>query len=184
MKIHQSLQLSNNTISCETVNFTLESLRHIQGSDLKENIQQVIPQRNRFGVAFSTAKTAINIALETKSDNELVQLLKNFILSKKNRNEDVTENNNNENNHSDNEIVPLQQHLIAQITNPHVTKIRGAPCKKRIKGVMEMSKGKRVGNNIQEVDSGEASSKAQRKCMLCGIPGHYQKKCPNANGTE
>ena len=116
-------------------------------------------------------------------------MLKNFILSKKNRNEDVTEDNNNENNHSDNEIVvPLQQHMIAQITNPHITKIRGAPCKKRIKGVMEMSKGKRVGetnNNIQEVDSGEASSKAQRKCILCGIPGHYQKKCPNAkNGTE
>ena len=56
---------------------------------------------------------------------------------------------------------------------------------------MEMSKGKRVGseinNNIQvqEVDSGEASSKAQRRCLLCGIPGHYQKKCSNAkNGTE
>ena len=52
---------------------------------------------------------------------------------------------------------------------------------------MEMSKGKRVGetnNNIQ-VDSGEASSKAQRKCLLCGIPGHYQKRCPSAmNGIE
>ena len=62
-------------------------------------------------------------------------------------------------------------------------KIRGAPCKKRIKSDMEMSKGKRVGetnNNIQ-VDNGEASSKAQRKCLLCGIPGYYQKRCPNAN---
>ena len=67
---------------CE-VNFTLKCLRHMQGSDHKENIQQVIPQRNRFGVAFSTAKTAINITLKTKSDNELVRLLKDFILSKK-----------------------------------------------------------------------------------------------------
>jgi hypothetical protein len=77
--------------------------------------------------------------------------------------------------------------LIAQITDPHVTKIRGAPCKKRIRSVMEMSKGKRVGetnNNIQ-VNSGEASSKAQRKCLLCDIPGHYQKRCPSAmNGIE
>jgi len=182
--------IESSATPCE-VNFTLESLRYIQGSDHKENIQQVIPQRNRFGVAFSTAKTAINIALETKSDNELVQLLKNFILSKKNRNEDnleeniAAENNSNENN---SEIVSLQQHLIPQITDPHVTKIRGAPCKKRIKGVMEMSKGKRVGetnNNIQEAGSEEANAKAQRKCLLCGIPGHYQKRCPNAkNGTE
>ena len=181
--------IESSTTPCE-VNFTLESLRHIQGSDHKENIQQVISQRNRFGVAFSTAKTAINIALETKSDNELVQLLKNFILSKKNRNEENLEEDiaaESNNNKSDNEIVPLQQHLIAQITDPHVTKIRGAPCKKRIRSVMEMSKGKRVGetnNNIQ-VDSGEASSKAQRKCLLCGIPGHYQKRCPSAmNGIE
>ena len=56
---------------------------------------------------------------------------------------------------------------------------------------MEMSKGKRVGseinNNIQlqEVDSEEVSLKVQRRFLLCGIPGHYQKKCSNAkNGTE
>jgi hypothetical protein len=182
--------ISTNNATPYEVNFTLESLRHIQGSDHKESIQQVIPQRNRFGVAFSTAKTAINIALETKSDNELVQMLKSFILSKKNRNEVSleenidAESNNNENN---SEILPLQQYLIAKTTDPYVTKIRGAPCKKRIKGGMEMSKGKRVGetnNNIQ-VDDREANSKAQRKCLLCGIPGHYQKRCPNAkNGTE
>ncbi|CAG8753011.1 992_t:CDS:1, partial [Funneliformis caledonium] len=59
---------TNSAIPYE-VDFTLESLKHIQGSDHKENIQQVIPQRNRFGVAFSTAKTAINITLKTKSDN-------------------------------------------------------------------------------------------------------------------
>ena len=63
--------------------FYLKSLKHIQGSDHKENIQKIIPQRNRFGIAFSTAKTAINVALETKSDNELVRLLKDFISSKK-----------------------------------------------------------------------------------------------------
>ena len=92
-------------------------------------------------------KMAINIALETKSDNELIRLLKDFISSKKNHNEDNFEENvpteNNENIQNDNRIVPLRQHLIPQITNPHVTKIRGAPCKKRIKGAMEISKGKR-----------------------------------------
>ncbi len=43
--------------------------------------------------------------------------------------------------------------MIDQITNPHVTKIREAPCKKRIKG--RMSKDKRVmseiNNNIQKL---------------------------------
>ncbi|CAG8596174.1 3366_t:CDS:1, partial [Funneliformis caledonium] len=55
---------------------------NLQGSYHKENAQQVISQRNQFGVAFSTAKTAINIALKTGSDNELVKLLKDFILTK------------------------------------------------------------------------------------------------------
>ncbi|PKY59891.1 hypothetical protein RhiirA4_483015 [Rhizophagus irregularis] len=32
-----------------------------------------------------------------------------------------------------NDIVPLQEHLINNITNPNVTRIRGAPSKKRIK---------------------------------------------------
>jgi len=76
-----AIESPNNT-TCE-VNFTLKSLKHIQGSDHKENIQKIIPQRNRFGIAFSTAKTAINVTLETKSDNELVRLLKDFISSKK-----------------------------------------------------------------------------------------------------
>ena len=65
-----------------TVDFTLQNLRQLQGSYHKENAQRIIPQRNHFGVAFSTAKTAINIALETGSDTELVKLLKDFILNK------------------------------------------------------------------------------------------------------
>src|SRR5581483_10423068 len=79
-----------------------------------------------FGVAFSTAKTAINIALETESNNELVKLLKNFILNKqRNRDSDGVELENNvyvfvE---SNNQIVSLQQNLINQTTDPHVTKI-------------------------------------------------------------
>ena len=182
-----AIESPNNT-TCE-VNFTLKSLKHIQGSDHKENIQKIIPQRNRFGIVFSTAKTAINVTLETKSDNELVRLLKDFISSKKNHNEDNFEDNfeenvpteNNENIQNDNRIVPLWQHLIPQITNPHVTKIRGAPCKKRIKGAMEISKGKTVMheiNNIVQIDDREVNSKS-RKCLLCGIAGHYQKKCPS-----
>uniref|UniRef100_U9TXH1 MULE transposase domain-containing protein n=1 Tax=Rhizophagus irregularis (strain DAOM 181602 / DAOM 197198 / MUCL 43194) TaxID=747089 RepID=U9TXH1_RHIID len=115
---------TNNTTLPHEVNFTLQGLRHIQQSGYKENVQQIVPQRNRFGVAFSTAKIAINVALETKSDNELVQLLKDFISSKKNCNGGVR---NNENNQDNNEIVPLQQCLIDEVTDPHVIKIRGAP---------------------------------------------------------
>jgi hypothetical protein len=39
-------------------------------------------KRNKFGVAFSIMKTAINIALETESNSELVKLLKDFISTK------------------------------------------------------------------------------------------------------
>ncbi|CAB5359713.1 unnamed protein product [Rhizophagus irregularis] len=172
---------TNNTTLPHEVNFTLQGLRHIQQSGYKENVQQIVPQRNRFGVAFSTAKTAINVALETKSDNELVQLLKDFISSKKNRNGGVR---NNENNQDNNEIVPLQQCLIDEVTDPHVTKIRGAPCKKRIKSAIEISNNKRVmreitseiNNNVQNTNE---TSRQQRKCLSCGKAGHYQKKCPN-----
>ena len=47
-------------------------------------------------------------------------------------------------------MVPLQQHFINETANPNVTKIRGAPCKKRIKNVMELSKNRGV---IQEESS-------------------------------
>ncbi|EXX52290.1 hypothetical protein RirG_254280 [Rhizophagus irregularis DAOM 197198w] len=116
-----------NTTS-RTVDFTLQSLRQLQGSCHKENAQRIIPQRNRFGVAFSTAKTAINIALETGSDTELVKLLKDFILNKqRSRDGDGIESKIiNVVVESNSQIVSLQENLINQTTNPYVTKIRGA----------------------------------------------------------
>ncbi|RIB08282.1 hypothetical protein C2G38_2212058 [Gigaspora rosea] len=81
-----------------------------------------ISQRNRYGIAFSIAKTAINIALENNKDAEL--------------------------------------HLIDQITSPNVTKIRGAPRKKRIKAVMEILKGNvfnEITNTVQEADHDETA---------------------------
>ncbi|RIB07837.1 hypothetical protein C2G38_2147373 [Gigaspora rosea] len=110
------------------------SSRNFQSSNYQASVQQIAPQRNRFGVAFSIAKTAINIALETKSDNELVQLLKDFILAKRS----VNNNGNNSEEIESSEIQnkdginTLQQHLIDQTNDPHVTKIQGAPSKKRI----------------------------------------------------
>ncbi|RGB23733.1 hypothetical protein C1646_774095 [Rhizophagus diaphanus] len=59
---------------------------------LESSTKRIIPQKNHFGVAFSIAKTAINIALETGSDIELVKLLKDFILNKqRSRNSDGIE---------------------------------------------------------------------------------------------
>ena len=79
-------------------------------------------------------------------------MLKNFILSKKNHNENILKENitvrGNENNQSNNEIVLLQLYLIAKITDPHIMKIREVSYKKRIKGIMEISKGKRMNDNI------------------------------------
>ncbi|CAG8819075.1 18499_t:CDS:2, partial [Gigaspora margarita] len=116
------------------------------------------PLRNWFGIAFSVSKTAINIALETNSDEELIRMLKNFITVKQ----------------QTYEVVPLQQQLISQITEPKIVKIRGAPSKKKMKSFTE-EMGKKV--NVQESNHGKTSSQAQRKCLLCGAPGHYQKKC-------
>ncbi|CAB4388859.1 unnamed protein product [Rhizophagus irregularis] len=121
---------------------------------------------------------AINVALETKSDNELVQLLKDFISSKKNRNGGVR---NNENNQDNNEIVPLQQCLIDEVTDSHVTNIRDASCKKKIKSAIEISNNKRVmreitseiNNNVQNTNE---TSWQQRKCLSYGKAGYYQKK--------
>jgi hypothetical protein len=131
---------------------TFQTLQNFHDSNYNEIVHQNIPQRNRFGIAFSTAKTAINIALETNSDRELVQILKEFIAVKRNQNAEggvndnyLDENNGVEShesnqNGSNNNIIPLQRDLIRQISNPNVTKIRGAPSKKRIKSAIEVSK--------------------------------------------
>ncbi|UZO11565.1 uncharacterized protein OCT59_003128 [Rhizophagus irregularis] len=154
-----------------TVDFTLQTLQYFQGLfHNKENVQHIIPQRNRFGIVFLTAKTAINIALETKSDNELVKLLKNFILAKQRSwNGGDSENNvnieNSEHNENDN-VIPLQQQLIDQITDLHVTRIQGAPCKKKIKSAIEMlGKNRAIREitsqvNVQETDDGGAISRS------------------------
>jgi len=93
----------------------------------------------------------------------------------------LEENNNSIEGHESiqngSNITSLQKDLIEQISNPNVTKIRGAPSKKRIKSAIETSK-KRV--PMQEVNDNQAVIKQQRKCLLCGKPGHYQKKCPSA----
>ncbi|CAB5179408.1 unnamed protein product [Rhizophagus irregularis] len=113
-----------NTTS-RTVDFTLQSPRQLQGSYHKENAQRIIPQKNRFSVAFSTAKTAINIALETGSDTELVKLLKDFILNKQRScdGDGIESEIINVVVESNSQIVSLQENLINQTTNLYVTKI-------------------------------------------------------------
>ncbi|CAB4393956.1 unnamed protein product [Rhizophagus irregularis] len=145
---------SSNTTLLPQVNFTLQSLQQFQRSDHNEIIiNKNLPQRNRFGIAFSTAKTAVNIAIETNSDVELIRLLKEFIATKRggdgdgDRNGNGDDNGNGNSNDNEieinkdiNDIVPLQEHLINNVTNPNVTRIRGAPSKKRIKSAIESSK--------------------------------------------
>ncbi|CAG8832579.1 6801_t:CDS:2, partial [Gigaspora margarita] len=53
------------------MNLIIQSLRNFQGSNYYTSIQKVTSQKNRYEVAFSIAKTTINIALETKSDDKL-----------------------------------------------------------------------------------------------------------------
>ncbi|CAG8512991.1 10696_t:CDS:2, partial [Cetraspora pellucida] len=80
-------------------------------------------KKNRFEIAFSTAKTAINIALKMKSDNESIQILKNFILTKQNSRNKNDNLESVENNQDNNDIITLQQDLIEQTNDPYVTKI-------------------------------------------------------------
>ncbi|PKK55351.1 hypothetical protein RhiirC2_802628 [Rhizophagus irregularis] len=181
--IIKAIELSSEATTVPlTVDFTLQTLQHLQVLfHNKENVQHIIPQRNRFEIAFSMAKTAINIALETRSDNELGQ------------NGSDSENNvdmkNSEHNEND-DVIPLQQQLIDQTTDSHVTRIRGALCKKRIKSAIEISGKNRAIReitsqvNVQETDDGGATSRSQRKCLLCGKPGHYQKKYPGKSSIR
>ena len=171
--------------------FTLQSLHHFQGVEHQEEeqhnenetIRQNNSKRNRFGVAFSTAKTAVNVALETKTDGELIKILKDFIAAKHEKqsegdgDDNYTEDQPPEQDPGD-AIVPLQRHLIGQITNPNVTKIRGAPSKRRLKSAIELSK-KRVPMQENLDEPNNQAAKSQRKCLACGKLGHYQKKCPN-----
>ncbi|CAG8526190.1 4238_t:CDS:1, partial [Scutellospora calospora] len=133
------------------------------------------------------AKTAINIALATNKDAELVQILKDFIAANQTKHKDVIEETNNSISAKDDnftqdtsEIILLQQHLIDQLTSPKVTKIHSALCKKRIKGFAKISKRKKIMNEITNViqdNSKEVVLKQQCKYLLCKNPGHYQKKC-------
>ena len=118
--------------------------------------------------------------MESNTDGELVQILKQFIAAKRESN--VVESQQQYEENTGDTIVLLQQQHIKQITNPNVTKIRGAPSKKRMKSAIEVKRNNKV--LMQEIggSSGhetETSSRNQRKCLLCGVPGHYQKKCPN-----
>ena len=58
---------------------------------------------------------------------------------------------------NDHGLVPLQEHLINQTTNPHVTRIRGAPCKRRMKNGMEMFKKIRNPMNLMEGSTNETN---------------------------
>ncbi|CAB5171958.1 unnamed protein product [Rhizophagus irregularis] len=160
--IETSTDITSFQITC-----TFQSLHHIQGSDRSEVVHQNTHQQNKFGIAFSTAKTAINVALETNSDGD-----------------DIKENHDiigiNESSQEDGSIIPLQKDLIEQITDPRVTKIRGTPSKKRLKSAMEVSRKRILMQEISD-ESNTQPVKQQRRCLSCGKFGHYQKRCPSRN---
>ncbi|GBC13105.1 hypothetical protein GLOIN_2v1812649 [Rhizophagus irregularis DAOM 181602=DAOM 197198] len=149
LPILTAIESNDNSSSSSSyqINFILQNMRQFQGLDDNKSIhQQNTSQRNRFGIAFSIAKTAVNIALETNSDCELIRLLKEFIASKHERSIEVGDDDNLEEINGieraaqNANIISLQKDLIDQITDPNVTKIRGAPSKRRLKSVLELSK--------------------------------------------
>ena len=99
--------------------------------------------------------------MKSNKDGELIQLLKGFIAEQQRIRDgedntyNITENGIADQN--DHVLVPLQEHLINQITNPHVTRIRGAPCKRRMKNGMEMFKKIRNPMNLIEGSTNETN---------------------------
>ncbi|CAB5215287.1 unnamed protein product [Rhizophagus irregularis] len=166
-------------------------IRRIGGLSQRENLVVLLSDGTHLCTfAFSTAKTAINVALDTKTDGELIKILKDFIAVKYEKQSEGDDANNILDYTADqllgqdvsNEIVPLQQYLIGQITNPNVTKIRRAPSKKRLKSAIKLSKKKvLIQENLNEPNN---QIRSQRKCLLCGKSGYYQKKCPNAKKND
>ncbi|KAF0424029.1 protein far1-related sequence 5-like [Gigaspora margarita] len=141
---------------------------NLKNSPVLVAIKPYIETLNQFGVAFSIFKTAINIALETNSNKELIQDLSYNINN--------SYDNTNEKTNESEEVVLLQQQFINQITDLKVVKIRGALSKKRMKSFTKVLD--RRANN-QKTSNSEMSSKVQRKYLLYGALGHYQKKYPN-----
>ena len=99
--------------------------------------------------------------MENNKDGKLIQLLKGFITEQQ-RIRDSEDNTYNitENGISDQNdlgLVPLQEHLINQTTNPHVTRIHGASCKRRIKNGIEMFKKTRNPMNLIEGSTNETN---------------------------
>ncbi|CAG8799747.1 8116_t:CDS:2, partial [Racocetra persica] len=162
--------------------FNFQSVQNFNKSDCNKVDHKCISQRNRYEIAFSTAKTAINIVLETNKDAELIQLLKDFIVMNQKKHKGdmdeskenvITENYNSKEDQDTEEIILLQEHLIDQITSSNIIKLRGASHKRRLKAVTELSKGKafnKVMNIVQEADHSETSSRQQRRCLLYKNP--------------
>ncbi|RIA98400.1 hypothetical protein C1645_750165, partial [Glomus cerebriforme] len=108
--IYDILMKLNNTLDDLLVFIALESFTKINTILLT------------FGIIFSIAKTAINIALETECNTELIKLLKDFILNKKrNCDEDSIELEDNKDIENNNQISDIEiserNHVIYEITN-------------------------------------------------------------------
>ncbi|KAF0491312.1 protein far1-related sequence 5-like isoform x2 [Gigaspora margarita] len=65
-----------------------QNIQNFNKSDYNEVDHKHISQKNRYRIAFSIAKTAINIALENNKDAKLVWLLKDFIAASQKEHED------------------------------------------------------------------------------------------------
>jgi hypothetical protein len=117
---------------------------------------------------FGLSKKAIDCALKSNMQDELMHLLKAFIYD--------THNKNVQN------VQEIQEIQDTNINNPAITKHKGRP-PKRLKSSVETLKKRvlKVSTKVNLTDNiiveEEANSTKGRKCGKCKQFGHYAKTC-------
>ncbi len=106
----------------------LNKIRHTQV--FSETVKQNLTRQVKYNQGFGYAKRAIDLALEIGCEDDLNNLLQNWIKKKeKKRIDNLKSDSNNEN--------------LPNISNPHQTHMKGAP-KKRVKSALEGTTTKHV----------------------------------------
>ncbi|POG62201.1 hypothetical protein GLOIN_2v1785592 [Rhizophagus irregularis DAOM 181602=DAOM 197198] len=98
-----------------TLQLLLSELTVLTWKQLQKALSVTISEGNRFEVAFSTAKTAINVALKIKTDEELIKILKDFIAAKyekQSERNDYTNNNLEVNNYIEDQLTQDTSNII------------------------------------------------------------------------
>ena len=119
------------------IKIDFDMLNEIRNTQVfSETVKQNLSRQVKYNQGFGYAKRAVDLALEIGCENELNKLLQSWIKEKE-----------KEKSESNKENLP-------SISNPHQTRTKGAPKKKRIKGALENTSNNKIDVPIR-VDKGK-----------------------------